>query len=51
MAREFTVPRGEDTTDVLLNGHTVKLHSKFKSLFPLICIAPRPHQKSAMEGC
>lgn len=43
---ELTVPRGELTTLLLQNGFSIKLLSKFLSLYPYIIATPRPHWRN-----
>ena len=43
---ELTVPRGELTTLLLQNRFSIKLLSKFLSLYPYIIATPRPHWRN-----
>lgn len=40
MAQEAIGSGGESTTVILLNGHRIKLPSKYTSLYSSICAAP-----------
>lgn len=42
----LTGSRDEPITTTLLNGHSIKLISKFVSRYPLIKAALRPHHRS-----